>query len=258
MAKHRCGFGRLTYALHLGETALREGISLSGSAVRRIIVAGEPGGSLPGTRARIEQLWLGARVFDHHGMTEVGPVSYECPSEPGTLHVMEASYLTEVVDPASGAPARDGEIGELVLTTLGRGGAPLIRYRTHDLVQPCPPGRCACGSLDLRLRGGILGRTDDMVVIRGVNIYPNAVEEAVSRVGGIAEYQVRLRRKGPMAEIQLRVEPDGNCRDPEALKADLQKRFQDTFALRFAVELVPAGTLPRFELKARRWSREEG
>ena len=124
-----------TYALRLGEVAAETGVDLKRSAVRRIIVAGEPGGSIPATRARIEQLWPGARVFDHHGMTEVGPVTYECPAQPGVLHVIEAGYIAEIVEPTSGKPVAPGQVGELVLTTLGRVASPLLRYRTGDLVK---------------------------------------------------------------------------------------------------------------------------
>src|SRR5262249_25041072 len=127
-----------TYALRLGESALEEGIDLSPSKVRRIIVAGEPGGSVRSTQARIEALWRGARVFDHHGMTEVGPVSYSCPQRDRALHVIEESYFAEVIDPASGKAVAPGDRGELVLTNLGRTGSPLIRYRTGDIVQRGP------------------------------------------------------------------------------------------------------------------------
>ena len=242
-----------TYALHLGEVASKEGIDLQQSAVRRIIVAGEPGGSVPATRARLESFWRPAQIFDHHGMTEVGPVSYPCPSHPGKLHIIEAAYLAEVLTPDGSSPTPPGEVGELILTTLGRVGSPLIRYRTCDRVRASAPSLCACGSLDLALVGGILGRTDDMVVIRGVNIYPNAVEEVIRRVGDIAEYQVTVLNPGAMAEIQIQVEPEPGCTDPEGLRTRLVKELQNTFALRFEVATVPQGTLPRFELKARRW-----
>jgi len=124
-----------TYALHLAEVAAREGLELHGSHVRVIVVAGEPGGSLPATRARLSEAWNGARVFDHHGMTEVGPVTHEHPEQPGSLVVMDRSHFAEVVDPGTGAPVAEGEVGELVLTTLRRVGSPLIRYRTGDLVR---------------------------------------------------------------------------------------------------------------------------
>src|ERR1043166_2093811 len=162
-----------TYAIHLGNTALKEKIDLSKSAVRVIIVAGEPGGSVPAIRSQIEQLWPGARVFDHHGMTEVGPVTYECPARPGVLHVMEEAYLPEIIAPGSGPPVNPGQEGELVLTTLGRTGSPLLRYRTGDLVRASEKWVCICGRSELALPGGILGRSDDMVVVRGVNVYPS-------------------------------------------------------------------------------------
>src|SRR5205807_10255792 len=111
-----------TYALHLAEVAAEEKIDLSAGKVRTIIVAGEPGGSIPATRSHIERLWGGARVFDHHGMTEIGPVTYECPQRRGVLHIMEASFVPEVLDWTSLEPVAPGGRGELVLTNLGRLG----------------------------------------------------------------------------------------------------------------------------------------
>src|SRR5205807_10298010 len=113
------------------------GCGAAGSAVRALILAGEPGGSVPATRARIEETWQ-ARVFDHHGMTEVGPMSIECPDAPGGLHILEGDYLTQVIDPVTGADIAPGETGELVVTTLGRLGSPVLRYRTGDLVRSDP------------------------------------------------------------------------------------------------------------------------
>jgi phenylacetate-CoA ligase len=250
-----------TYALHLAETATREGLDLRRAAVRRLMVAGEPGGSLPAMRARLEQLWPGARVFDHHGMTEVGPVTYECPARPGVLHVMEHAFLAEVVDPATGRPVAAGQRGELVLTTLARAASPLLRYRTGDLVQPrfapeqtdAPP--CACGRVELALEGGILGRTDDMVIVRGVNLYPGAVDEVLRRFPEVVEYQVQVRQPQGLAELTLEIEPVPGCADPAALAARVQAELQAVFALRVPVTFVAPGTLPRFELKARRWVR---
>src|SRR5207237_7726625 len=113
----------------VGTVAAAEGMDLSKSKVRLILVAGEPGGSLPATRAQIERLWPGARVFDHHGMTEVGPVTYECPAHPCRLHVIESGYFAEVIDPRTHEVVPAGSRGELVLTTLKRVGSPLLRYR---------------------------------------------------------------------------------------------------------------------------------
>jgi phenylacetate-CoA ligase len=243
-----------TYALRLAEVAAQEGFDLSASPVKLIIVAGEAGGSIPATRARIEQAWPGARVFDHHGMTEVGPVSYECPARPGVLHVIETSYIAEVIDPVTGAAVEPGQSGELVLTTLGRFGSPLLRYRTGDLVKPAPDGACECGRNDLALEGGILGRADDMVVIRGVNIYPAAVEEIVRGVPGVVEYAVSVINTGALPELEVEVEfaPD----EPNADRMrELEESFQRAFAMRVPVRAAAPGSLPRAEAKSQRWNR---
>jgi phenylacetate-CoA ligase len=244
-----------TYALRLAEVAAEEKIDLRASKVRRIIMAGEPGGSVPSVRARLEALWPGATVFDHHGMTETGPVTYECPARPCVLHVIESAYYPEIIDPATARPAPTGQPGELVLTTLGRLGSPLLRYRTGDLVQ-AGPQPCACGRHDLALLGGILGRTDDMVIVRGVNIYPSAVEEIIRAAEGVLEYQVRVITSQSLTELSLTIETKPDCADASALVERLQKSFQTQFALRVPVKLVPHGTLPRFEMKAKRWVRE--
>jgi phenylacetate-CoA ligase len=242
-----------TYAIRLAEVAVEEKIDLTGSQVELILVAGEPGGSIPATRARIEQLWPGARVFDHHGMTETGPVTFQCRARPGVLHVMENAYLAEMVDPRSGRAAPHGQAGELVLTTLGRTGSPLLRYRTGDLVKPAVESVCQCGRSELALEGGILGRTDDMVVIRGVNVYPSAVEDVVRGCGGIAEYRVNISAEEALTELSIQIEPDPRCPNETALVQKLQKAFESALALRVGVALAAPGTLPRFEMKGSRW-----
>lgn len=248
-----------TYALHLAETAAREGLDLRRATVRRLLVAGEPGGSVPATRARLERAWPGARVADHHGMTEVGPVTYECPARPGVLHVMEHTFFAEVLDPATGRPVAAGQRGELILTTLARHGSPLLRYRTGDLVQPrfAPEQTdapvCACGRVELALEGGILGRVDDMVIVRGVNVFPGAVDEVIRRFPEVVEYQVQIRPAGGLTEMTVELEPAPDCAEPARLSERVQAALQTAFALRVPVTFVPPGTLPRFELKARRW-----
>ncbi|MCC7373910.1 MAG: AMP-binding protein [Verrucomicrobiales bacterium] len=245
-----------TYALHLAEVAAAESIDLRSSRVRRIIVAGEPGGSLPAVRRRLEQGWPGATIHDHHGMTEVGPVSYQCPKQPTVLHLIEDSYLAEIVEVRSSLPTTPGEVGELVLTTLGRTGSPLVRYRTGDLVRaPRMEGRtrCACGSWDLPLVGGILGRTDDMVVIRGVNVFPAAVEEVVRETGGVAEYRAEVQSTGALLELKVTIEPETGVIQGESLARRLEAAFQSRLSLRIPVSVAESGSLPRFEMKARRW-----
>lgn len=244
-----------TYAIRLGEVAAAEGIDLGQGRVKTLIVAGEPGASIPATRKRIENLWPGARPFDHHGMTEVGPVTYQCPERPGVLHIMETGYYPEIIDPATDRATAPGETGELVLTTLGRTGSPLLRYRTGDVVKRPASSECVCGRMELALEGGILGRTDDMVVVRGVNVYPSAVEEIIQACRGVAEYQVRVAEKNAMTELALTIEPLDGEQDVEALVAKLQSALQTTLSLRIPVTVAAPGSLPRFEMKARRWVR---
>ena len=231
-----------TYALRLGEVAEEIGVVLG--SVKKIIVAGEPGGSIRATRNRISQLWHGAQVIDHHGMTEVGPVSYEHPEEPGNLCVIAAAYLAEVIDPETGEEVADGEIGELVLTTLKRLACPLLRYRTGDLVKK------RGGGADLVLEGGILGRIDDMVVVRGVNIYPAAIERVVRRFDEVVEYEVRQRTEKSMAEVVVVIEAAADA-DPEILRTSVEAALSDALALRIPVQLATG--LPRYEFKAKRW-----
>ncbi len=246
-----------TYAMRLAEVAAADGVDLADSKIRRIIVAGEPGGGIPATRARIESLWPGAKLIDHHGMTEIGPASYECPERPGLLHIIESAYIPEVLSPASGEPVEPGAAGELVLTNLGRIGSPLLRYRTGDLVKQSISGRCTCGTWDLALEGGILGRCDDMVVVRGVNIFPSAVEEVVRACGGVAEYRVESRTVRSLAELELQVEPEPQIQDVDELIARLEAALRDAFGLRIAARAAAPGELPRFEMKARRWLKME-
>ncbi len=244
-----------TYAIRLGEIAASEGIKLERAGVRTIFAAGEPGAGIAATRTRIESLWHGARLVDQHGMTEVGPVSFGCPQQVGVLHIIESAYLPEVIDPESGNPVGPGERGELVLTTLGRTASPLLRYRTGDLVERAKDALCACGRFDLALPGGILGRTDDMVIVRGVNIFPSAIEETLRGTPEIAEYRVQVRHADGLHDLAIQVEPAKPSSDPGELTARLQEKLREVLSIRIPVSLVPPGTLPRFEMKARRWVR---
>src|SRR5262245_3305090 len=238
-----------TYALHLAEVAGREGIDLRASTVRALIVAGEPGGSIPAVRARIEAGW-NARVFDHSGMTEVGPVAIECRENPAGLHVLEGDYIVEVLAPDTLQPAAPGATGELVLTTLGRVGSPLIRYRTGDLVcierDPCP-----CGCNFVRLRGGILGRADDMIHLRGNNLHPSTLEAVIRRVEEVAEYRIEVDHSSTLAVLRIEVEPVPSARG-EAVAERVDRAIRDELLFRAEVRAVAPGSLPRYEMKARR------
>ena len=240
-----------TYALHLAEFAKQQSVKIDG--VRCLIVAGEPGGSIPATRKRIEEAW-NARVFDHSGMTEIGPTAIECPANPGGLHILEDDYYAEVIESSPHAPREDPvtrsvtpTMGELVLTNLGRVGSPLIRYRTGDLVR-VDPQPCPCGSKWLRLAGGILGRTDDMIAIRGNNVYPSALENVLRRFAEVVEYRVTIDRSTPLVEMRIEIETSGGTRIAERIT----NAIRDELMFRAEVEQVAPGTLPRFEMKAKR------
>ena len=237
-----------TYALRLADVARQEGLDLRAAGIARLMVAGEPGGSVPEIRARLEASWPGARVVDHHGMTEVGPVSYGVPEGPSRLRLMHHAYFCEVLAPGAHTPVRPGETGELVLTTLGRLACPLLRYRTGDLVRSV-----ALDGEDpaaFALDGGVLGRVDDMVIVRGVNLYPASVDAAVRAVSGVREYQVEVDQRRTLPEVTVRFEATRDDCDPSS---ELAKHLRAAFQLRIAVEKVPAGALPVFEMKARRW-----
>ncbi|MCB9767678.1 MAG: AMP-binding protein [Candidatus Omnitrophica bacterium] len=243
-----------TYALRLAEVAREEDVDLSQAKIHTLIVAGEPGGSVPATRARIEKAW-GARVFDHHGMTEIGPVSYECPDRAGTLRVIESSYIAEVLDRETHQAVAPGERGELVLTSLGRAALPLLRYRTGDIVELGPKEPDSRGCHDLALIGGIIGRTDDMVPIRGVNVSPSVVENVMHSVSGVADYRAEISEERGLLVMKIKVEPTPDCEDIEHLVGGLQKEFHHTFSLRIPIDVVEPGSLPRFEMKHKRWVR---
>ena len=244
--------GTPTYLLHLANAARSHGIDVGSGHVRLLIVAGEPGGNLPAVRAQLGTAWPGARVFDHHGMTEVGPVTYEHPERPGDLVVIGRSFWAEVLEPEGTTEVPEGTVGELVLTTLRRPGSPLVRYRTGDLVRPRripTAGTLEAGDTALALEGGILGRTDDMVIVRGINLYPSAVDELVHRFPDIQEYRVTLDLRGLLPEVSIEVEAEAST------ASALADTLQQNLALRIPVASVPPETLPRFELKARRWRR---
>jgi phenylacetate-CoA ligase len=255
-----------TYALRMAEVAREVGLDLSASSVRAVVVAGEPGGSLPATRERIESEW-GARCFDHCGMTEMGPVGFECVENPGGMHVIESQFLVEIVEPESGEPVlptvHDSQghafaEGELVLTNLGREGSPLIRYRTGDFVR-WSKEPCRCARPWGRLVGGILGRLDDMVFIRGNNVYPGAVEAIIRKFPEVAEFRTLVRESAGPTALEVEIEPapvaagSGNSPPATALRERVGSALEEALLFRAAVREVPPGSLPRFELKAKRF-----
>jgi phenylacetate-CoA ligase len=241
-----------TYALHMASEARKAGIDLArDSAVRVTIHAGEPGASIPSTKKMIEESW-GAKCYDHAGATEVGAFGFQCEFQPSAVHVNESEFIAEVIDPKSGAPREAGEQGELVITNLGRIGSPVIRYRTGDLVQsshqPCP-----CGRPFALLQGGVLGRVDDMVIVRGVNVFPSAVENILREFPEIEEFRVEILEKSAMKEMKIVIEPSAQYSAIEGLDERVSRRVRERIGLRPVIEFVAPETLPRFELKAKRF-----
>jgi phenylacetate-CoA ligase len=241
-----------TYALHMAAEARKAKLDLaSGSAVRITIHAGEPGASIPSTKTMIEQTW-GARCHDHPGATEVGAFGFECASQSGAVHLNEREFIAEVIDPETGQSIEEGAQGELVITNLGRTGSPVIRYRTGDLVEPSRD-LCPCGRPFLILRGGVLGRVDDMIIVRGVNVFPSAIERIVREVPEIDEFRVDAVQSAALVELKLTLEPRPEFASAAGIAEKVAQRFREAIGLRPSVEMVAPGTLPRFELKARRF-----
>lgn len=241
-----------TYALRMLEVASQEGIDLTEAGVRALVVAGEPGGSVPATRQRIQTGW-NARVFDHNGMTETGPLGFECLEAPGGLHLLETAVLAEVIHPQTGQPVPAGTPGELVITSFRRTASPLIRYRTGDIV--CvDPDPCRCGRSLVRLLGGIRSRVDDMIVIRGNNLHPVALQTILHRFSELAEYLVEVDTSSSLAELRIRVEPVPGA-DGNVLAANIERAIRSELLFRADVQAVAPGSLPRAEMKARRWLR---
>jgi phenylacetate-CoA ligase len=235
-----------TYALRLDEVAREDGIDLSASSVRLTINAGEPGAGLPATRRRIEAAW-GAKCFDHAGATEVGPWGFECEEQAG-LHLNEGSYIFEVIDPDSGAPAEEGE---LVVTNLGRKGSPVIRYRTGDRVR-LASSTCACGRSYRRIDGGVIGRIDDALLVRGVSVYPSAIEDLVRSFSEVDEFAVDIDRRGTMDEMTVRIEVQNG--EATEIAKKVERSIHEALSLRVELQVAQQGSLPRYELKARRFT----
>ena len=239
-----------TYALRLAEFARDEGFDIDSLPLRITVHAGEPGANVPATKQRIETEW-GVKCFDHAGASEVGPHSFECQVQSGATHAIDTEYIVEVIKPGTDEVAAPGEMGELVITNLGRIGFPVFRYRTGDFVRlddsPCP-----CGRTFTRFAGGVIGRVDDMVVVRGVNIYPSAVENLLRSHPEVEEFRVTIAQRREMAAVVLEIE----CRDGvpgDEVARRVGADFIAKLGMQPEVTAVAPGVLPRFEMKARRF-----
>jgi phenylacetate-CoA ligase len=243
-----------TYALRMAQEAQSLGIDLAAGPVKRLILSGEPAGSIPATKQLIEEQW-GAKAGDTAGMTELGTIMiFECDHQPGGTHIIEDHFIEEVIDPITTEPVDYGERGERVVTSFGRGFIPVLRYRTRDLVVKVPGNTCGCGRTFDIYDGGIRGRVDDMKLIRGTNVYPRAVEAIVRERREIDEFQVHLyTADGIRDEIEVLIEVPDKSLDTETLTHDLGRALSEAHeGLRFNVRIAEDNSLPRFELKAKR------
>lgn len=249
--------GTPTYLLYLGDTAKEMGLSLADSGVRVVVAAGEPGANVPSTKRALEEIW-GAKCYDNIGSTEMSNFGFECVAQRGT-HVIESMFYAECLDPESLKPVKPGEVGELVLSNLCTESMPLLRYRIKDLVR-FSKEPCDCGRTFLRLEGGVLGRSDDMFQFAGVNIFPSGIENLIRDVEEFSnEYQIVVPKIGTGRHLKIRVEPSTAHLSRERMEQAV-KQFIENFKYRITVtpdiEVVEAGKLPRFELKAKRLIRE--
>src|SRR6266704_5134541 len=241
-----------TYALRLAEVAREAHFDMRSIQVRTLIHAGEPGANVARTKSRIEKEW-NAKCFDHAGASEVGAHSFECEVQPGGIHLIESEFIAEVLEPQTGEEVPSGEVGELVITNLGRAGFPVIRYRTGDLVRP-NLAPCACGRTFARFDGGLLGRSDDMVTIRGVNVYPTAIENVIRQCGSVNEFRVTVTTLHEMRHLEVQIEVvSGN--NAEHVRTHLEQAIYHALSLRATVKVAVPGTLTHFEMKARRFRR---
>ena len=252
-----------SYALHMAELAAENGIDIGSSSVKKIIVAGEPGGSIRATREKIESAW-NAKVVDHSGASEIGPWGFADKKGTG-IYVNEIHFLPELISiddgqliPLETVPLRskvtadsDGAstdgLAELVLTTLGRDGSPVIRYRTGDLVRPLINDTSDEGSQLLFLDGGVLGRTDDMMIIRGVNVFPTSVESILREIPEVVEYRMTATKAGQMDQLKIELEATAKVADT------VSELLNTRLGLRIDVAQVADGELPRFEAKGQRF-----
>ncbi len=244
-----------TYVLGMADTAKNKmGLEPSEMTIDKITCAGEPGASIPSTKRRMEEAW-GAKVFDHSGATEIGAWSYECDCQPKGMHVNEALFLVEIEDIESGEIITGpGKRGKMIVTALDRHALPCIRFDSKDIIEwaedPCP-----CGRTFGLIKGGVIGRADEITKVKGVLLAPSAIEEVVRGVDGLAhEYEVVVDKVGDVDRIALKVELlPGAQAQQGAIEARLKDQLRLKTNLGYNIEFHEYGTLPRYDVKARRF-----
>jgi phenylacetate-CoA ligase len=244
-----------TYVLGMADTARRQmDIEASTLSINKITCAGEPGASIPSTKRRMEEAW-GAKVYDHAGATEIGAWSYECEAQPGGIHVNEALFLVEIEDIETGqiinAP---GKQGKMIITALDRQAQPCIRFDAKDIIE-WDPEPCPCGRTFTLIKGGVVGRADDITKVKGVLLAPSAIEEVVRGISGLGdEFEVIVDKTGDVDRIALKVELlPGHEGRRETIEAQLKDQLRLKTNLGYVLEFHEYGALPRYDVKAKRF-----
>jgi phenylacetate-CoA ligase len=247
--------GTPTYILGMAETArLKMGIDPAKLTINKITCAGECGASIPSTKKRLEDAW-GAKVYDHAGATEIGAWSFECLDQPGGLHVNEGLFLVEIADMETGAIITEpGRQGKMIITALDRQAQPCVRFDSKDVIEWATEP-CSCGRTSRLIKGGVVGRADDITKVKGVLLAPSAIEEVVRGVDGLGdEYEVIVDQDSGTDRIRLRVEVLPEAQDQcRMIEAELSDQLRLKTNLRYDLEICGCDTLPRYEVKAKRF-----
>jgi phenylacetate-CoA ligase len=246
-----------TYVLGMADTARNKlGINPAKDlTINKITCAGEPGASIPSTKRRMEEAW-GAKVYDHVGATEIGAWGFECLEQPGGLHVNEGLFLVQLEDLTTGELIEEpGKKGKIVITALDRMAQPCIRFDSKDVAE-WADFSCGCGRTFRIIKGGVIGRTDDITKIKGVLVAPSAIEEVVRSIKGLGnEYEVVVSKKGDLDDITLKIEllpeQEGNR---QAILRQLQDQLRLKTNLGYHIEVHTINSLPRYEVKAKRFN----
>jgi len=240
-----------TYALRMAEVARENGLDLKESKTRITFHGGEPGALIPSIREKIKTAW-GAKPFDYPGLTEVGAYGLHCLAQEGAVHVNEAEFICEVIEPQTGRTITGAGTGELVLTNLGRPGSPAIRFKTGDIVK-VKKEKCDCGRSFRLLEGGVIGRVDEMITIRGMNVYPSQVATITEKHLKIGEeYQIVACTEKGLANLKVQVELAAGRPGTEVLQA-IGQELRECLEIRVEVEAVAPGAVSRSDYKSKRF-----
>jgi len=243
-----------TYVLGMADAAKSMGIDPRSLAIRKITCAGEPGASIPSTKKRMEEAW-DAKVYDHAGATEIGAWCFECEAQAGGLHVNDAFFLVEIQDLDTGEYIEEpGRRGKMIITALDRQAQPCIRFDSKDIIE-WAPDPCSCGRTFRLIKGGVVGRSDDITKVKGVLLAPSAIEEVVRGMDGLAdEFEVIVDKEGNIDRITLKVELlKSRENDRKRIEDKLKDQLRLKTNLGYNLEFYDYGCLPRYEVKAKRF-----